>query len=87
VQRIKFTLASYNCGYYHVVDAQNLARKQDKDPGMWDNHVEDMIVKLTYPQYYQDEVVDFGYVRGKEPYNYVKEIFNLYEQYIKFVPA
>ncbi len=87
VQRIKFTLASYNCGYYHVVDAQNLARKQDKDPGVWDNHVEDMIVKLTYPQYYQDEVVDFGYVRGEEPYNYVKEIFNLYEQYKKFVPA
>jgi len=32
VQRVKFTLASYNCGYQHVVDAQDLAKKYDKNP-------------------------------------------------------
>jgi membrane-bound lytic murein transglycosylase F len=87
VQRIKFTLAAYNCGYYHVVDAQSLAKKNEKNSLIWDNNVEDMILKLTYPQYYQDEAVKYGYVRGREPYAYVKEVYNLYEQYKELVPS
>ena len=37
IQRIKFAMASYNCGYSHVKDAQKLATKYGKDslvPGM-----------------------------------------------------
>ncbi len=29
IQRIKFTMASYNCGLYHIKDAQNLAEKRN----------------------------------------------------------
>lgn len=86
VQRIKFTLASYNCGYQHVLDAQKLAAKNDEDPEIWDNVVEDWILKLSYPKYYNDEVVEYGYVRGIEPYDYVKEIFNRYDHYKQFIP-
>lgn len=85
IQRIKFTIASYNCGYYHVVDAQNLAEKRNLKKNVWDNNVEEMILALSYPKNYNDPVVKFGYVRGIEPYTYVKQIFTRYEHYRKFI--
>lgn len=84
-QRIKFVLASYNCGYYHVRDAQNLALKNGDDSLFWDNAVENYILKLSSKEYYTDPVVKYGYVRGKEPYNYVHEILDHYKHYVKFV--
>jgi membrane-bound lytic murein transglycosylase F len=86
VQRIKFTLASYNCGYHHVVDAQKLATRNNADPDVWDNEVEDFLLKLSYPRFYRDEAVEYGYVRGIEPYEYVREIFERYEHYKKLIP-
>jgi membrane-bound lytic murein transglycosylase F len=86
IQRIKFTLASYNCGYQHVLDAQKLAVKNKDRPDIWDNHVEECLLNLSYPRYYQDEVVEYGYVRGIEPYEYVREIFERYEHYQRFIP-
>jgi membrane-bound lytic murein transglycosylase F len=85
VQRIKFTLAAYNCGYYHVLDARKLAEKNDVNPGIWDDHVEEFILKLTYPNHYNDPVVKYGYVRGVEPYEYVREVFERYEHYQRFI--
>lgn len=87
VQRLKFIFASYNCGINHVVDAQNLCRKYGMDPEKWDNHVEVQIKNLTYPKYYNDDVVKFGYVRGREPVAYVHEIFERYEHYKLFIPV
>jgi membrane-bound lytic murein transglycosylase F len=86
VQRIKFALASYNCGYNHVKDATRLAKKDNTEHNVWDGHVEEYILRLTYPEYYNDEVVEYGFVRGQEPYNYVREIFGRYEQYKQFIP-
>ncbi|MFO8128832.1 MAG: transporter substrate-binding domain-containing protein [Bacteroidales bacterium] len=87
VQRIKFVLASYNCGYHHVRDAQRLAEKYGKAPLVWDENVEEYILKLSFRRYFQDEVVEYGYVRGSEPYEYVREIFERYDHYRKFIPA
>ena len=81
IQRIKFTLASYNCGYYHVKDAQNLAIALNKDPNYWDNQVDGCILKLTKPEYYNREGIYYGYVRGREPFNYVLDIFYRYQIY------
>jgi len=85
IQRLKFTLASYNCGYYHVIDAQKLAEKYNDDPMKWDENVESYILKLSYPDYYNDKVVKYGYVRGIEPVTYVKQIFNRFEHYKKLI--
>lgn len=85
VQRIKFAMASYNCGYSHVVDAQKLAAVNGLDSTVWDEHVEKMIVALSYPQNFNHEVVKFGYVRGIEPFQYVDEIFKRYEHYREFI--
>lgn len=85
VQRIKFTMASYNCGYYHVKDAQKLADINGLDNNIWDGNVDEMIIALSYPQNYNQEVVKYGYVNGNEPFQYVKEIFERLEHYIKFI--
>lgn len=85
LQRIKLTLASFNCGYYHVLDAQNLAEKRGLDPQRWDENVEAMILDLSFPANYRDEVVKYGYVKGVEPFNYVREIFERYDRYRQFI--
>ncbi|MEQ8519666.1 MAG: transporter substrate-binding domain-containing protein [Cytophagales bacterium] len=83
VQRIKFVLASYNVGPGHVIDARNLARKYDKDPTIWDENVEVMLLKKAYKKYYTDPSVKHGYCRCYEPYNYVREIFQRYKSYLQ----
>lgn len=81
IQRIKFTLASYNCGYGHVVDAQRLTELNGDDALVWDNGVDEYILKLAQPEYYNNVNVKYGYTRGSEPFNYVKDIFNRYYEY------
>ena len=85
VQRIKFAMASYNCGYGHVTDAQKLAEKRGIDKNIWDDHVDNIILELSYPKNYNDPVVKYGYVRGNEPYNYVAHIFERYDHYMQFI--
>lgn len=85
IQRIKFALGSYNCGLYHVKDAQKLAKKQGLDPLIWDNNVELALLDLSFPEHYNKSFIKYGYVRGEEPYNYVREIFKRYEHYQKFI--
>lgn len=81
IQRIKFVLASYNVGPGHVIDARNLAKKYDKDPTVWDENVEVMLLKKAYKKYYLDNAVKHGYCRCYEPYNYVRQIFQRYRSY------
>lgn len=84
-QRIKFTLASYNCGYFHVKDAQKLAQLNQLDPNVWEGNVDQMILALTYPQNFNKEEIKYGYVRGQEPFNYVVDIFNRYDHFVRFI--
>lgn len=85
IQRLKLTMASYNCGYGHVQDAQRLATKHELDPEQWDDHVERMILALSKSRNYNDPLVEFGYLRGREPYNYVRQIFERYDHYKQFI--
>lgn len=84
-QKVKFMLASYNAGPYHVEDAQRLAAKLGKDSLIWDNNVEDCILLKAQKQYYRDAVVKYGYCRGLEPYKYVKEITSRYNRYVDLI--
>ena len=85
IQKVKFTLAAFNCGAGHVYDAMRLAEKNGKNPNIWDENVEEYILKLKDKKYYLDDVVRHGFVRGTEPYNYVRDIFLRYEHYKKFI--
>jgi len=84
-QRLKFTMASYNCGYYHVIDAQFLAGQRNLDKTLWDDNVEKMILELSYPKNYNISGINYGYVKGIEPYTYVKQIFKRYQHYKQFI--
>lgn len=81
MQRIKFTLAAYNAGIGHVFDARRLTKKYGKDKNVWDNNVDFYIKNLSDHYYYHDDLVQYGYLRGDETYNFVKEIFNRFEDY------
>lgn len=81
IQRIKFAMASYNCGLGHIKDAQRLAEKYGKDSLSWDNGVDFFVKNLSKPGYYNDPVVKHGYARGSEPYDYVRHIFERYRNY------
>ena len=87
IQRLKFTFASYNCGIHHVQDAQRLCENEGKNPDIWDGNVEEEVLNLTYSKYYSDPAVKYGYVRGREPVSYVKEIFERYEVYKQFIES
>jgi membrane-bound lytic murein transglycosylase F len=82
-ERIKFVLASYNAGLGHVIDARKLAEKYGKDPNIWYDNVDFMILQKSNPVVYNDPVVKCGYCRGQEPYNYVREILERYAYYRK----
>ncbi len=81
---IKFTLGSYNVGLGHVQDAIRLAKKYNIDTSVWDNNVAQMLLNKSFPKYYKDPVVKYGYCRGKEPVNYVVSILNNYDIYKKY---
>lgn len=83
--RLIFSLASYNCGYSHIRDAQRLAKENDLDPTIWSEHVEQMVLALSLPKNFNKPFIKYGYVRGSEPVNYVKQIFERYEHYKQFI--
>ncbi|WP_421802639.1 transglycosylase SLT domain-containing protein [Flagellimonas sp.] len=85
VQRIKFTMGAYNSGYYHIKDARKLATLNKLNPNVWDGNVNEMLLELTYPQNYNHPSINYGYVNGIEPYNYVNQIFERYDHYVNFI--
>jgi len=85
IERIKFTMASFNAGLGHVEDARRLAEKLDLNPNIWEDNVAESILKLSYPVGYNDEVVRFGYCRGIEPYIYINQIIERFGHYQQFI--
>jgi membrane-bound lytic murein transglycosylase F len=85
-EKIKFILAAYNVGLGHILDARRLAEKYGKDPNVWENNVDEFILKKSDPKYYHDPVVKYGYCRGTETYQYVYQILDRYEHYKNILP-
>lgn len=79
--KIKFTLASYNAGLGHIIDARALAQKHKYDPNVWDNHVALMLTQKHLGEFYRDPVVKYGHFRGWETFGYVQNIMMYYEHY------
>ena len=74
INRIKLTMAAYNCGLGHVTDAQLLAKKKGLDPNIWSDNVEQMLLDLSLPKNYNKPFIKYGYVRGSEPGAYIETI-------------
>ncbi len=74
--RVLIALASYNVGYGHILDAQEIARQRDLDPNSWSS-LEQILPLLRYPKYYKK--TKNGYCRGTEPVRYVNRILTYYD--------
>ncbi len=79
--RTWFALAAYNAGIGHVSDARRLAAKQGLDSNKWFGNVEKAMLLLSNRKYARK--AKYGYVRGEEPVNYVRQIRDRYLAYIK----
>lgn len=79
-ERLKFKLASYNAGIWHIRDAMALARQHGRNPHRWDD-VAEFVLKLSEPEYYKLPIVKCGYMRGSETVNYVSKIMQRWSSY------
>ncbi len=75
-QRLIFSIASYNIGYYHIRDAQNIAILKGLDKNDWYS-IKTILPLLTKRKYYK--ATKYGYARGFETVNYVTKILTYYD--------
>lgn len=76
-ERACFTLAAYNAGSGHVMDAIRLARKYSASDTTWTGGVREYMLLKSTAKYFNDPVVRYGYVRGSETVKYVDNIMTL----------
>lgn len=89
--RIKLSLASYNCGVGRVYDAQDIARYYNQSPNEW-IYVRSYISRLKstdwnlHLQVWPQGKPRYGYFYGyEETINYVDHIWELYSMYKKLM--
>jgi membrane-bound lytic murein transglycosylase F len=76
-----FTLAGYNAGLGHLMDARRLAAQKGWDQDRWFDHVEKAMLLLSQRKYFSQ--ARHGYVRGSEPVAYINNISALYKAYVQ----
>jgi peptidoglycan lytic transglycosylase F len=75
-QRMLFSLASYNIGYGHVLDALKIAEEKGLDPTVWQT-LRTTLLLLSKPRYFK--ITKHGYARGWEPVQYVERILTYFD--------
>jgi membrane-bound lytic murein transglycosylase F len=75
-ERLLFALASYNVGYGHVRDAQEIARNKGMDPNTWES-LKTVLPLLRRSEYYLH--TRYGYARGTEPVRYLSHVLTYYD--------
>ena len=74
--RTWMALAAYNVGFGHLEDARVLTEVRGGDPDRWSD-VRESLPLLTQQEWYKK--TKFGYARGHEPVQYVRNIRNYYD--------
>ncbi len=80
-ERLWFSLAAYNAGVGHVHDARRLAKRLGKNPDRWFENTETAMLLLSKRKYANK--ARYGFVNGKEPVNYVRQIKQRFEAYVE----
>ncbi|MFI3280773.1 MAG: transglycosylase SLT domain-containing protein [Rikenellaceae bacterium] len=79
--RLKLTLAAYNCGVGRVADARRLARSFGENNTSWEV-VAKYLQKMDSPDYYQLDAVKYGRFTGADQtLAYVRNVVNHYNNY------
>lgn len=84
-ERVKFTLAAYNAGMGHIIDAMALAEKYGKNRYVWDENVAKYLLLKSNEEYFTDSVCKHGYLRGSETYAFVQDVLRRADNYRKNV--
>lgn len=84
-ERNKFIVAAYNSGVAHILDAIAIARKYGLDPARWDGNVENALLMKSNPEVYNDPVCKYGYFRGRQTCEYVRQVYDFYNKAIRHV--
>ena len=74
--KIWFAIAAYNIGYGHVMDAVELAKKDNKNISDWKS-IEPYLLRLSQSRYYKK--TQYGYARGWETVKYVQNVRQHYD--------
>ncbi len=79
--RLKLTLAAYNCGVGRIADARRLAKHFGEDSTSW-SVVANYLTKMNEPEYYQNTAVKYGRFRGAgQTLAYVRNVIDHYDDY------
>lgn len=84
LDKICITLAAYNGGVGHVLDARRLAKKFGEDPNKWSS-VSKYLTKKSEVEFYSDEVVKSGSFNSRETIGFVATVIKHYNQYCNVI--
>ena len=84
-QRRLFVLAAYNAGGGHILDAIALASKLGHNPNVWHGGAETALLLKADAAYYNDPAVRFGYFRGRQTVEHVRQVEDFYNRVRKSV--
>lgn len=76
LDRLWFTLASYNVGFGHLTDARILTKQRGGNPDKWVD-VKESLPLLRLKRWHKK--TRYGYARGNEPVKYVENIRSYYD--------
>lgn len=79
--RTWLALAAYNVGLGHLLDARELARRQGRNPDIWMD-VRETLLMLREPRYYR--TLKHGYARGSETVRYIESVRTYYDILVRF---
>ena len=86
-ERNKFIVAAYNSGIAHILDAIRIAHKYGLNPEKWDGEVENALLMKSNPAVYNDPTIcKYGYFRGRQTCEYVRQVYKLYNDVLKQIP-
>lgn len=83
---IYFTIASYNIGPGHIIDAINLAEELGYNNLIWYDNVEQCLRLKSDPNYYGMPVVKLGPCNASFTINYLHEVIDTYQGFCRAVP-
>lgn len=79
--RMAMTLASYNCGCSHILDARSLAEYYGDDADSWEV-VTEYLALLSEEEFSTHEVVDYGeFIESDVTIAYVNKVLRRYDRY------
>jgi membrane-bound lytic murein transglycosylase F len=82
---IEFTIAGYNSGVGHIIDAINLADSLGYDVARWEGSVATCLEMKTDSVYYNHPAVKLGKFNGPVTTDYVRNVLNYYEDFCDMV--